>query len=369
MNGCPDPRFARIVRPAAATGRPRCRRFACSSTFHSRRRQPGFTLVELLVVIAIIGILVALLLPAVQSARESARRAQCYNNLTQLILAVNNYEMAFGVYPPGTVADAGPIQSRPQGYHHSWLTQILPYIEQRNAYARINRDFSVYHPANQPVRVLGISVLSCPSMVGGGRGYSTYAGVHHDVESPIDETNHGVFFLNSRVGYDDVSDGSSQTLFIGEKHVLLGDLGWMSGTRATLRNTGTSLNAEIPRGDPWGSRRQYPSSPPGEEQEFLDGAMMGAMGMGGLEEMPGGEAAEPTEQEASAGEPLDAEPQDAAGDPTRNPVYVGGFSSVHPGGANFALGDGSVRYLSETMDRKVYQQLGHRADGQLLDEF
>src|SRR5687768_3577398 len=91
-----------------------------------------FTLVDLFWVIAIIGILVALLLPAVQAAREAARRSSCSNNLVQLILAVNQYEMAHSAYPPGTVEPAGPIQNVAKGYHHGWITQILPYIEQRN---------------------------------------------------------------------------------------------------------------------------------------------------------------------------------------------------------------------------------------------
>ncbi len=104
-------------------------------------RRAGFTLVELLVVIAIIGILVALLLPAVQAAREAARRMSCMNNLGQLILAAQNYEMAFRTYPPGTVDEKGPIKNIPEGYHHNWISQLLPYMEQQVAYHHI--DFSV----------------------------------------------------------------------------------------------------------------------------------------------------------------------------------------------------------------------------------
>ncbi|MGH7140958.1 MAG: DUF1559 domain-containing protein, partial [Pirellulales bacterium] len=99
--------------------------------FHKGSRR-GFTLVELLVVIAIIGILIALLLPAVQAARETARRHSCMNNLCQLIIATQNYAAAHGVLPPGSIEAAGPVRNQPVGYHISWVAQILPFIEQGN---------------------------------------------------------------------------------------------------------------------------------------------------------------------------------------------------------------------------------------------
>src|SRR5437868_11689079 len=90
-----------------------------------RRRTAGFTLVELLVVIAIIGILVALLLPAVQSAREAARHTTCVNNEVQLALAIHNYEFHFETLPPGVINPTGPIRNEPQGIHVSWIARIL----------------------------------------------------------------------------------------------------------------------------------------------------------------------------------------------------------------------------------------------------
>ena len=105
------------------------------------KSREGFTLVELLVVIAIIGVLVALLLPAVQMAREAARRLSCSNNLGQLITAIHNYEMAHGIYPSGTIDSKGPVANVPVGYHHNWMSQITPYIEEGNTWRAI--DFSV----------------------------------------------------------------------------------------------------------------------------------------------------------------------------------------------------------------------------------
>src|SRR5262245_25800969 len=197
-----------------------------------RRFNCGFTLVELLVVIAIIGVLVALLLPAVQAAREAARRASCLNNLTQLGIAIHNYEMAHGVYPPGTIDAAGPIMNVTSGYHHSWVVQILPYIEEQNAYNQLDTKLSVYHPTNAAVAASMPRVLMCPST--GRQGtVPCYAACHHDKEKPIDANDNGVFFLNSVVRYDDVTDGSSHTLFIGEKLPDAWDLSWLSGTRST----------------------------------------------------------------------------------------------------------------------------------------
>jgi prepilin-type N-terminal cleavage/methylation domain-containing protein/prepilin-type processing-associated H-X9-DG protein len=281
---------------------------------YERRR--AFTLVELLVVIAIIGILVALLLPAVQAAREAARRTQCVNNLTQLILAVQNYEMTYRSYPPGTIDEKGPIVNAPQGYHHNWLGQLLPYLEEKSTYDHIDFSVGVYDDKNKPVRELQIPVLFCPSNPGSYRhedvALSTYAGLHHDVDAPIDVDNHGVFFLNSAIRYEDVSDGVSKTIFVGERIMdSQPDLGWMSGTRATLRNTGIQLNA---------TRSLWGRTAVGAEEDAASG---------------GG-------------------------------ASVGGFGSFHPGGANFAFGDGHIGFLSSTIATAVYQQLGHRADGKLL---
>jgi prepilin-type N-terminal cleavage/methylation domain-containing protein/prepilin-type processing-associated H-X9-DG protein len=298
-----------------------------------RDRHPvGFTLIELLVVIAIIGVLIALLLPAVQAAREAARRSQCLNNMMQLSIALQNYETAHEVLPPGVVnpASAGPIQSVPVGYHYGWLTQILPYIEQKNVQRHLNYNVGVYDPANDTARVVSIHTLLCPS---DGNTYSrtgqpapsSYAACHHDIEAPIAANNNGVFFLNSAIRYEDIGDGSSNTIFLGEKKLdrNTSGLGWASGTRSTLRNTGTPPNSPSVTG-----------LAPGVA---IDDDPL----------VPGG---------------------GVAGGPPPPPVasVVGGFSSNHSGGANFGFGDGSVRFLKNSMSPQVYRHLGHRSDGEMI---
>ncbi len=296
-----------------------------------RLRAAAFTLIEILVVIVIIGMLVALLLPAIQSARECARRYQCAQNLRQLVTAVHNYELAFGIYPPGTLENSGPIQNHAFGYHHNWIIQLLPYFEQQNAAALIDRRVGVYHRKNAEARDQGFDVLNCPSQPVWHSGYSCYAGVYHEDEAPIDADNHGVFFLNSRITFDDLTDGAAQTLFIGEKLADLGDLGWMSGTRATLRNTGLPLNTTGMAGGPvnWaGYSRQESGSIDDDDQ---------------------------------TPEPAENQP------PPQGPILpVGGFSSIHPGGCQFAFGDGHVVLLDESLALDVLKQLGHRSDGKLL---
>jgi prepilin-type N-terminal cleavage/methylation domain-containing protein len=340
------------------------------------KTQRGYTFAEILVVTAIIGILVALLLPAVQACREAARRMSCAKNLEQLIIAVHNYEMLHQVYPPGTVNLTGPIQSLPQGYHHNWLIQLLPYLEQKNAYAHVDDLVGVYHANNMPVRRIDIETLTCPSAPRARRAYSDYAGVHNDIEAPIDVTNNGTFFLNSRVSYFDLKDGSSHTLFIGEKDTYAGDLGWMSGTRATLRNMGVPINSS--HGVNLGRARRHllrPSDyPPGLEMDDLPTesmlsdeetriALFGqtddyfsarnrSSGYGW------GASDDDSEEKSPTTFKL---PEDIT-------LVVGGFGSEHPGGSQFAVGDGSVRFCSETIDPVTYQQLGHRADGQLVGE-
>lgn len=331
----------------------------------ARLRRTGFTLVEVLVVIAIIGILIALLLPAVQAAREAARRSQCANHLVQVGLALHVYEHARGFFPPGVIEPKGPIRNLPSGYHMSWVTQILPYIEEMNTYRHIDFKQGAYAQKNAAARGAPIPLLACPSERSIGRvfslqqspevgaeaaanpmtpvGTSNYAGCHHHVEAPIDQDNTGMFFLNSHIRPRDVSDGLSHTLMVGEKVVEETDLGWISGTRATLRNTGT---------------------PPAEPAPA---------GLVPLVGEPGAWVA-PNEQQPQQGPnppgapPAPAPPQAKPGPAPDPALVVGGFGSAHPGGFNAVLGDGSCRFINRLINPTAYQQLGHRADGKLVED-
>jgi len=278
-----------------------------------RLRRDGFSYIEILIVMLVVGVLVALLLPAVQAAREAARRINCSRNLSQMMVGVHQYEMSYGVYPTGVVNNKRPIIEAPVGYHHSWLVKILPHLEQRNTYNHVDLSKSVYHTANAPVRRLGFSVLRCPSD-GGFRGpRSSYAGIHHDREAPIDVNNNGVFILNRRIDAKDVTDGLSYTMFFGEKLIDTRDLGWMSGTRSTLRNTG-GVNERQP---------MYPFQDVSEQ----------------IRQRP----------------IYDLEAADRL-TPAQRSAIVGGLSSHHPGGVQIANGDGACNFIPETINRRALRQ-------------
>src|SRR5437763_15985646 len=110
----------------------------------ARPRRHGFTLLEMLVVTAVIGVIISLLLPAVQQAREGARRLSCRNNLMQIGLALRNYESAHGCLPPGSVDPHRPIKSEEKGYHVGWVVQILPHLEQFSIFNAFDFSVGVY---------------------------------------------------------------------------------------------------------------------------------------------------------------------------------------------------------------------------------
>lgn len=273
----------------------------------SKVGRSGMTPIEIIVVLLIIAVLLSIMLPAITAARRASARMNCVNNLKQIILGTHNYHATFLTFPAGVVNPTRPIVSPPtiDDMHIGWIIQILPYIEQGGLAMQLDCDYSVYDNVNASSATTSITSLTCPldrlSPVPGPTASTSYAACHHDRSAPIDVDNHGVFFLNSRVRIEDITDGLTQTIFVGEKLYREDDLGWGSGTWSSLRNTGSRLNAHV--------------------------------------------------------QPFNALDEN-----------IDGFESRHPGGANFAFGDGSVRYLKDTIDPAVYRLLGNRADGELLDE-
>lgn len=287
-----------------------------------RNHLPGFTLIELLVVIAIIAILVALLLPAIQQAQEAARRTQCKNNLKQLAIAAHNYQQSFGMLPPGVVNQTGPIVNEEAGYHMSWYVQMLPCLDQTGVYLNIDFDAGAYSDSNAVLRQQSRIVAYCPSNprdVGVRPDQVNYAGCTGGLNVPVDADNGGLFFLNSSVAYREIRDGASNTVMFGERRLDDApggvDLGWVSGTSGTLRHTALVPNFERDRNNGGFPMMTQPGNPPPVE------------------------------------------------------LATGGFSSYHWGGAQSALADGSVRFISENVDPNVFSALGEREDGQQPTEF
>ena len=293
----------------------------------TNRKTTGFTLIEMLLVITIISILIALLLPAVQQAREAARRVQCKNNLAQHGIALHNYHASFAVLPPGCVEHTGPVVNAPLGYHMSWVVQLLPTIDQHPLFHQVDFSTGVYDPANGLVADTEVPTFRCPSdyleQHTPGNRPTSYVGCTGGFDTAIDVDNTGLLFLNSSISFREISDGTSNTIIVGERLFTdfeQVDLGWMSGTGATLRHTGMVMNLKL---DPYQS---------------------------------GGNAWFGPEADGS----LIAPPADQA---------IGGFSSRHSGGGQFVMADGSVRFLSENVDPELFSHLGNREDRQMLGDF
>lgn len=288
-----------------------------SLTDHGRRLR-GFSLIELLVVTAIVAVLMGTLLPAIQRARESARRTQCQNNLAQLGIAMHTYESSHDCLPPGVVNVTGPIRNLEEGYHMSWVPQILPMIDQVGLYQTIRFEESAYSASNAVPRSSILRTMLCPSdssnVVTSENGstqiaFTNYAACFGGEDVPIDTENSGLLFLNSRITFAQIRDGASNTILAGEKTIVAGtsDLGWLSGTRSTLRNTGVRINQ-------------------GWDQPSVKG------GAGGLQA--------PSETSTS------------------------GFSSHHGDLSNFLFADGAVKLLSRSVGLEMYSRLGQREDMQ-----
>ena len=206
---------------------------------------------EVVVLLVIAGIVICLLMPALLGARDRKRKLFCQKKMADLILSVQAFESSQGFFPPGVINPDGPIKSESKGMHHGWMIHVLPFLDQQGLFQQVDFSKSIYDSAHADLKSTVVPAFRCPADVGSVGGNS-YAACHHDEEAPINEDNRGVFFLNSRISKSDVVDGLAFTLFLGEKRTMPDDneLGWVSGTRSTLRNTGTGLNQSEPKPSP-----------------------------------------------------------------------------------------------------------------------
>ncbi|HQX53716.1 MAG TPA: DUF1559 domain-containing protein [Planctomycetaceae bacterium] len=334
--------------------------------FGLRHRSPrGFTLIELLVVIAIIAILVSLLLPAVQQAREAARRTQCRNNLKQLGLALANYHDVHGVHPPAMI-NSGRFESFPfysQGnrvLNTTGWALLLPFLEQANAWQKY--DFNQCSTGSSPVLMpvagddtanlsvtqMMLPVLGCPSDPSAGEqsthapgtvdifsrngarrsSYLFAAGRFTDWDSPWVETAYdirrGMFGNNGAARIADLRDGSSNTIAIGESH---------GGLRSKV-----SINF-----GPWG--------------------------LTGTNTCCHGRVFSDSEESVDATQFFDTRWALNAAWDSSGRSYAWVFNSSHTGGGQFLLGDGSVRFLSDVMDYRIFCLLNYIRDGQVTGDF
>jgi prepilin-type N-terminal cleavage/methylation domain-containing protein/prepilin-type processing-associated H-X9-DG protein len=325
-----------------------------------RRRRFGFTLVELLVVIAIIGILIALLLPAVQAAREAARRMQCSNNLKQMGLALHNYHDTYKEFPIGSynMREAWPANGT------NWRIHILPFIEGSTTFENLTIDASSNFMAGGAAgsnAYSGVEVLidleldyyRCPSStikpfdiapVSNNDGHALnvlYVGIQgaaRPVPGPNSSRgtadcghgwscNNGMLVPNEAMGMQDASDGTSNTMIVSEQS------GLVAGVNRTANYYGGWFGARHPRtvtsgncGDLWQAGTSCVRFSPNSN----------IVQTGATERM------------------------------YRNNTVI---NSEHPGGINVCLTDGSVQFISDTIDFTTLKRLACRYDGEPVGEY
>jgi len=295
----------------------------------SIRRVRAFTLVELLVVIAIIGLLVALLLPAVQMVREAARRSACSNNLKQIGLALTSYADAHAGLPPSSTSqiDFGVWSPKPTNYHlHSWASLVLPYLEQGTLQSQVNYSVSAVAPENLAVAAQQIAIYRCASFDG-----------HDFSQAPV---------------YTKISEQFALRNYAALSATTIGNL-WQQPDGVIYPRTSTRL-AEITDG--LSNTVLIVETCEPEVAVWIDGGTAAV-------------AAHPYDESTT---PSYALPVVAL---NFHPYFVGngqgidaeyGPASRHPGGAMHLLGDGSVRFIADTVVAAAYDALVTRAGGEVI---
>lgn len=352
------------------------------------RTRTAFTLVELLVVIAIIGILVSMLLPAIQTVREAARRTDCANNLRQTGLALHNFESAHGHFPPGyasaktrTGTVSAGVYIDPETWDAApgwgWAAHVLPFIEQGNVASAIDLRSPIWQTNHRASIQTPIASFLCASSSGPRDalvvvddsdapfspdgdtalllGRTHYVASHGqesawgpeagsalsgevftniytsqtqsvEIRGDVSRVADGPFYRNSKTRISEISDGTSNTIFLGEHSSALSDKSWAGVI------PGASVHPRI-------------SSP---ENGFDGAATMVLVHMG----PSGGEL-------------------DITGFPIIHPVnfptlHVGQMYAEHPGGGNICMGDGSVRFFSEEIDLITFAELSSMDEGEVI---
>jgi len=341
------------------------------------RRRTGFTLVELLVVIAIIGILVALLLPAVQAAREAARRMSCGNNLKQTALAIQNYHDTYKTFPPlrgGQLVNGGtqPFGSTATSYPGcpswfnsagwSWRALILPYMEQQPLYDTINfervLDTTCYaHPlphysSTPEARFVRIPSFECPSEAQGEVGSdapTNYAGVFGRTANPFSGNTQdlGVFAGIQPSSFKSITDGSSNTVIVGE--VFRGVPFWRT---SSADHTGQRCRRWIAETGYCGADTSFP---PNNYKQGLANCQPPTTGTNN----PPATISPKCPTQNCCPDMVNWVDNHNNGNSGRRP-----FSSLHPGGAQGAYADGSVKFITQTVDLNVWRATGTISGGE-----